>query len=189
MNRIVKIAIYVGVLFLVAVWMSTVFKSCNKSAEVTTEETTQVDTELDEFEQDFFEEDLDSEVDYSSDMGSGSTTEEVDFEPNYEEIDRVLDSKTVETTTTSTTTTKTPYNTSRSGKYMVLAGSYLIEGNAKVMMNKLEKLGYDNTEMVVFDMSQYHSVCAARLGNYNDAMQLSKELKRRGIDNYVHTKQ
>jgi hypothetical protein len=72
---------------------------------------------------------------------------------------------------------------------MLLDGSYLIEDNAQTMIKKLKNLGYENAEMVIFDMSQYHSVCAGRFSSLSSAQQESSALKRKGIDNYVHTKQ
>jgi hypothetical protein len=71
---------------------------------------------------------------------------------------------------------------------MVMAGSYILESNADEMVMKLNKLGYSNAEKVVFDLSQFHSVCAGRFDDYTKAVQVSAELKRRGVDNYVHRK-
>ena len=192
MNKTVKIAIYIAVLFLVSIWMSSVIKSCNAPNDLSQTEVEATDEELDEFEEDFFEDNLGSE-EYESDMGGGSTevTPEIDiFEDDYEEIDEALETTNTTSAATSTYVEKPVSKpTAQYGKYMVLAGSYLIEDNANSMVRKLDKLGYQNGEVVVFNMSQYHSVCAARLNNYNEAIQLSNELKRKGIDNYVHTKQ
>jgi hypothetical protein len=72
---------------------------------------------------------------------------------------------------------------------MVIAGSFLIKDNALDMKNRLSKLGYENSELVVFDLSQYHSVVASRYSTYEAALKISNELKRSGVDCYVHAQQ
>ena len=73
---------------------------------------------------------------------------------------------------------------SSDGKYMVVAGNFLVEANAGNMVRKLNNLGY-TAESVVFDESQYYTVLASRSDDYNQALSVSSQLKSRGIDNYV----
>ena len=195
MDKYIKIAIYVAVLFLVSIWISSVVKSCNSSAGDLTE-LPDGDTESvnDEFEEDFFEDNLGdgSESTYDSDMGGGTVPtdedyEDVDFDTDYTEVDEALE-RTTRSTTTVNRSQSDNHSSASTGRYMVLAGSYLIKDNARAMVGKLDNIGYDAAEIVVFNMSQYHSVCAARVADYNEAIRLSNELKRRGIDSYVHTK-
>ena len=77
--------------------------------------------------------------------------------------------------------------TSSSGSYLVVAGSYLVKGNAVKMKDRLYNLGY-NSEIVNFDLSQYYSVLAGRFSSRGDAKSAVTILKRNGIDSYVHTK-
>jgi len=190
MDRILKIAIYIAVLFFASIWISSVIKSCNSSPDITYETT---EGSLDEFEEDFFEDNLgEDEEEYESDMGGGSDEDEYEdeddeYEEDYDEIDEALEENDEEEY--KKPVYRKPAKTNSQGKYMVLAGSYLIKGNASTMVGKLNKLGYGGAEVVVFNMSQYHSVCAARHYDYNEALQMSRELKRRGVDNYVHTRQ
>lgn len=193
MERIVKIAIYVAVLFAASIWISSVFKSCNNTSTDLTETSVESENlnELDDFEEGFFEEEFEDdfeedeqenfETQYESDMGGGviESTAEEEFDTDFTKIEEEKENHTPSRNKT----------VSRSGKYMVLAGSYLIEDNASIMVNRLNKIGYNSAEIVIFNMSQYHSVCADRLSDYNEAVQLSNELKRNGIDNYIHTKQ
>jgi cell division protein FtsN len=74
------------------------------------------------------------------------------------------------------------------GKYMVMAGSYLLEENAESMVKKLKKMGYPNAKVVVFSNSQYHSVIAASYSGESSAIAVVSELKRKGIDTYVKSK-
>jgi len=129
-------------------------------------------------------------------MGGGDvfeSTDVVDSEPiDYTEVDEIIrENKPAKTqnTTRRTTSTSTVSKGTSSGQYLLLAGSYLIEENAEQMVRKLKKIGYSNAEIVVFDMSQYHSVCAGRFQSKSSARQESSSLKRKGVDNYVHTRQ
>ena len=192
MGRFLKIAVYVAVLFLGYLWVATVAKSCNKTASIDdgTEYVEDMASE-DGYEEDFFEDEGEEGLD---EMGGGSDEEVEEFENDsedsydmdYTEIDEIIE----ETKTTSPTTVQTSSDlSSSSGRFLLLSGSYLIESNAREMVDKLKKMGYDNAEIVVFDMSQYHSVCAGRYASLSSAKQESGSLKRRGVDNYVHTKQ
>jgi len=196
MGRFLKIAVYVAVLFLAYLWIATVAKSCNKKSTADASDTEMVedyvDVDSDEFEDDLFEDEEGSDLDETATtdgMGGGNEIDEEDPSGiDYTEVDEIIEnsSPTEEyTPAPSRSTTSSSY----SGKYMLLAGSYLIEDNAQAMVKKLKKLGYDNAEMVIFDMSQYHSVCAGRYSSLSAAQQESGALKRKGIDNYVHRKQ
>ena len=80
------------------------------------------------------------------------------------------------------------YSSSPGGNYMVIAGNYLVESNARSMTKKLSNLGYPNAEIGVFDRSQYHTVIASRHSSYSSALEVSNAIKRQGIDCYVKKK-
>ena len=145
------------------------------------------------YEGDYFEdgEDLSDEEVYSSD-------ETLDETINYDEIDQVLEEN--ESTSEEAAdvveevdyTSSTPVTTTRdgdsTGNFQVISGSYLVKGNAENMVVKLKRMGYNNAEIVIFDLSQYHTVIAARSGNYDSALSIANDLKNRGIDSYVRRK-
>ncbi len=199
MNRLLKILIYAVVLFFLFLWLSSIVKSCGSdegnntptsttaSADDTTEETYDED--------DFFEDQEDDITDDPSDM----TTESED-QIDYTEIDKVVEdnlneqeSKPSEPVNRPSQSKPSYSNTvskgNTSGKYMVIAGSFLIKDYALDMQKRLSKLGYDNSQLVVFDLSQYHSVVASRYSTYEAALKVSNELKRSGVDCYVHAQQ
>ncbi|MEL6124482.1 MAG: SPOR domain-containing protein [Bacteroidota bacterium] len=89
--------------------------------------------------------------------------------------------------TASTQPTSTSY--SSGGRYVVVAGNYLLEGNADNMVSKLRKEGYGSAEKVVFDLSQYYTVIASRHASRNAAGAASANLKSMGVDNYVVTRE
>ena len=202
MSRLLKILIYAVVLFFLFLWLSTIVKSCGSDNETNAPSTTTSNTDdtTEEIydEDDFFEDESADEV---ADDPSEMTTESED-KIEYTEIDTVVkeklnqqESKPAKPMTTTTQTKPTKSNNTRvskvnsNGKYMVIAGSFLIKDNALDMKNRLSKLGYENSELVVFDLSQYHSVVASRYSTYEAALKISNELKRSGVDCYVHAQQ
>jgi len=121
----------------------------------------------DHTQEDWFEE---GTVDYASDNEetdySGSTEEET--QADYTPIDYSSSS-----------------NNSSQKKYMIVAGNYLLEDNANDMVQKLRNNGYNSAEKVVFDLSQYHTVVAARFDDRSSADRIAQRLKNEGFDNYV----
>ncbi len=71
------------------------------------------------------------------------------------------------------------------GQYMIIAGNYLIRSNAEIMVDKLQSMGYTSASIVVFERSQYHTVLASRLNDYEEALDISNALRRQGIETYV----
>ncbi len=90
----------------------------------------------------------------------------------------------------STATTASAVTTSSNGRFLVIGGSFSSKGNAKTFVNQLEKLGYEDAEIVVFDKAKkYHTVSVARFDSKTDASKLVGALKGKGIqDAYVHKK-
>ena len=74
------------------------------------------------------------------------------------------------------------------GKYLVIAGSYLIRENAEKMIKKLNDLGYRDASIINFELSQYHSITAGRYFSYDRAAEIARAIQGRGIDCYVHTR-
>ena len=75
-------------------------------------------------------------------------------------------------------------------RHLVIAGSYLSEVNAKILLKQLKKSGYDDAEIVVFDFSQYHTVCAGRFSSSREAHAIKRKLinQEKIPQAYVHTK-
>ncbi len=195
MSRLLKILLYAVVLFFLFLWLSTIVKSCG--ADSVSAPTDIAVNASDESNEETYEEDdfFEDEGDDSEESDQEESYEEEDEEQiDYTEIDKVVEDKLNEPTreersTTSNNNNGTVTKGTSSGKYMVIAGSFLIEKNAENMRSRLNNLGYDNASLVVFDLSQYHSVVAARFSTYEAALKVSNELKRRGMDCYVHAQQ
>ncbi|MEP6648204.1 MAG: SPOR domain-containing protein, partial [Saprospiraceae bacterium] len=72
------------------------------------------------------------------------------------------------------------------GKHLVIAGNFLQKVNAEQRMAELKKAGFKDTELLNFDLSEYHTVCVGRFSDVNDARRLVKKLKDyHKIDAYV----
>jgi len=121
----------------------------------------------DHTQEDYFESE-DGTVDYASDDNETDYSESVEeeAEADYSSSD---------------------YSSSSSSqkKYMIVAGNYLLEDNANDMVRKLRTSGYNSAETVVFDLSQYHTVIAARFADRSSADRTAERLKNEGFDNYV----
>ncbi|NNE30545.1 MAG: hypothetical protein HKN16_12975, partial [Saprospiraceae bacterium] len=78
-------------------------------------------------------------------------------------------------------------NTSPAGpEFMVIAGSYSSHANADAMEKNLNDLGHMDVEVVQFDLSKLHTVCAGRFNNPDNAQRLTESLRAAGIQAYVH---
>lgn len=99
------------------------------------------------------------------------------------------------TTTTSKPAATTPKTetkpvskpvTSSGGQHLVIAGNFTQLVNAEQQVQKLKKAGFNDAEVVNFDLSEYHTVCAGRFADVNEARKLVKKLKDyHKIDAYV----
>lgn len=73
-----------------------------------------------------------------------------------------------------------------SGKHLVIAGNFTQLANAEQRIQELKKAGYPNAEVVRFDLSEFHTVCAGRYDDVNEARKVAKKLKDYNqIDAYV----
>ncbi|HUR31849.1 MAG TPA: SPOR domain-containing protein [Saprospiraceae bacterium] len=75
---------------------------------------------------------------------------------------------------------------SAEGKHMVIVGNFLQRLNADQRLQELKKAGFNDVEIVNFDLSEYHTVVAGRFDDVNEARRLVKKLKDyHKIDAYV----
>ena len=213
--RYLKITLSGAVLFLVYLWITVMLNSCNGNTKVPVE----TGNEVELLEEEMMSGDFDDEFEGDNDsFGSKPGNGDADAEPSsdYEEDDDYTagdyttkaeekrfkasetkpKSKSQGNTALTPRTKKENANTSTNassgnaaGQYMLIAGSYLLEENAKKMIEKLQGLGYSNAEIIYFDQSQYHSICAGRFDSSSSARESASNLNGSGIDSYVHRKQ
>lgn len=79
-----------------------------------------------------------------------------------------------------------PAATSTGGQHLVIAGNFTQQVNAEQRVQELKKAGFPESEVVNFDLSEYHTVCVGRFNDVNEARKLVKKLKDyHKIDAYV----
>lgn len=72
-------------------------------------------------------------------------------------------------------------------KYMVITGSFGSIENARKRLEQTIAAGYRDAEIVNFDNSKYHTVCAIRTDHESTARAAVKKLKSKKIDAILHT--
>lgn len=140
----------------------------------------------DEFFEDEFSDDDSYEAD-NQETTSFTEQENDDSTVDYSEVeDKAPSSETKEVVNSyDDTPVRRP---TADGKYLIVAGNFLVENNADKMVTKLVNMGYNSAEVAVFDYSQYYTVVASRSDDRGLANSLASDLKSRGIDCYVHTR-
>jgi len=179
MSRPTYTAIYMLAIIGTFFTLSLTYQSCgNKEKEPPTQEeleeklTEAVDTYS---EEDSFFEDEDSSEEESAEEAA-----------DYASSDNSSYSSSSSTSSSSSSSyTRASSSSSSAGDYMVIAGNYLVEGNASEMVRKLKSSGYGDAEKVVFDLSRFYTVIAGSYDSQSLANSISSELNGKGIDNYV----
>ncbi len=92
------------------------------------------------------------------------------------------------TSTGSTSTDSEPKTNYSEGKFMVLAGSFSKKAFAEAQVKKLDKMGYDNARVEIFDRGKYAVVLVDRFDNMAEAERLVKKLSGDGVKSYVKIK-
>ena len=141
--------------------------------------------------EEFFEDDMDDDTYESEDQGvTDFSDDELDnTDVEYGDTDDKASYNEPEEENINTYEETQPVRRpSQPGKYLIVAGNFLVENNANEMVGRLVNLGYNSAEVAVFDYSQYYTVVASRSDDYALAKSLSNELKSKGVDCYVHTK-
>lgn len=139
----------------------------------------------------------------ASDDAANTTTEGSDNDSgNYDdsELDEGSDDVAEGTSSTSLTTADESGSTASSydnvpaarntneGKYMVIAGTYRQKVNATNQVNKLRKLGYNDSEVKMFDRGSYALALVNRFSSYSDAKALVRKLADNGVEAMIKEK-
>jgi cell division septation protein DedD len=207
MSRVLKIVSIAVVIFLAYMWISVLTKSCNKPKEIefqSQKETVKKDDE--EFSnEDFFEEtdtltdkNIKEVIDYktidqtiksskenSAEVVKGKVENQLPAKPLTNKPEKKEEPKSPTVIKKEETPISKEETTSATGKYVVIAGNYLVEDNAETMVKKLKKAGF-KAEKVVFNLSEFHTVIVGRYAENSSASKTVSNLKMKGFDAYVH---
>jgi len=74
------------------------------------------------------------------------------------------------------------------GDYLVLAGAFTVMANAEAQALRLQKLGFSNAEVALFNKGKYGTVMVGRFDRKSDATALVSQLADKGVEAYVHVK-
>ncbi len=174
MERILKILAIAVITFLIIFWISTGFSKCgsDKATEETTAQDSLINDEFPGSDEDIF-------GDAQEEENNSSTTTTTEPDKKAENVEDYIDY------------TGEPKENVKPAKTEKVksnnAGSYIVESNANKMKRKLSNFGY-NSEIVVFDLSQYYTVLAGRFSTRSEASQVVRNLRSKGIDCYVQKK-
>ncbi len=134
---------------------------------------------IDKQDVDFDDED---EEDASAKGSDDSDLESID-EPNHARPSTRPNQKT-KTTTILADKTDAPKKLT---KYMVITGSFSSITNARKRLEQTIVAGYRDAEIVQFDHSKFHTVCAIRTDHESTAKTAIRKLKAKKIDAILHT--
>lgn len=140
-------------------------------------------TDIGEDTEDPFQEDAFEKYFEDTDSSASSTVTETETVA-AEEISYDNDIPSTETFENTTTEKEPPTDNTT---FIVVAGSFKLKENAERLVRQLHKLGYTDAEVVIFNEQEYHSVCAGRFLNYDEAKNRAAELDQtHNIPTYVH---
>ncbi|RMF04464.1 MAG: SPOR domain-containing protein, partial [Bacteroidetes bacterium] len=133
----------------------------------------------------------DDELTYSSSDDEGSSTSAGSYSDINSDLDEDAGSKMEEESGNNAATTSYSGESSAStstGRYLVIAGSFVQRANADRQAAKLRRLGYSNTEVRIFDRGKHAVVLVDRFNRLSDANQLVRKLAEDGIESFVKEK-
>ncbi len=201
-----KLIIWAIVIGIAVVWSSVIYKSCKDSkntpdTSVITNSSTTGDQDLTTVsEEESVTDEYDDRAANQGKMESTDDSEKVDMtdldedegEDEEDEAEEVkIGFEKEEDSTIRGNTANNSISTSDDGdwRYLVVAGAYINKSNAKVMLTKLKKIGYQDAEIVRFDYDEHYAIAVGRYNSMSAANSISKELKAdHSIENYVHEK-
>lgn len=192
MGRLIRVVLYAVVVLILYFWVVSLLKSYKQGQELKNAEVKPTSDSLGMYAQDTLyepQEDL---------FGDSNITE---GEQVYEKIDQRLEqmsegsekkatikTQQPKTQTEQNTHQKVANNGTQGGKYMVIAGSFIKEENARDQLRKLKSIGYQGAEIKIFVASEYHSVIVSRHSQPQDAERVVEDLKKKGVESFVKEK-
>lgn len=200
MNNVIKFLVYLLVILLLVSWLITVGKSCNATEsspaqrmEVVQDSTDSANDIMDDMESPDFTEELESILDEEEAITDGdNTSADMDEAAGVEDDNTQVEATPVAAKPTEKkvveqapepSSSQSPTSTG-SGKFLVIAGSYIHPDNADRQSKKLSDKGYA-AEVVSFELSEYHTVLAGRYESYDAAQKTVNRLSSDGFDAYV----
>lgn len=169
MNQTARYIILTLLIIAIVIWSVTVYRSCQEAKEPVADlqDTTAIDIDTSDLE-DLYSEEEDTTADEFVNTAPVETEEDETPQPDYGEPETA---------------------DFGDGEFLVIAGAYKVEANAKKIVNRLNQQGYKNAEIRVFVGSPYHSVIVGAFVDMDAAFDVAIKLADAGYkDVYVHKK-
>lgn len=184
MNRLLSIIVSLVVLFFVYIWISHLSTSPKYTSdeEHKVRSDSQAEEQADNAEAIVAEPELTKDTVETADPPLTDTLEpSIQPQPEQTEV-----AKPVEKPKPAPSKVEKPVSPPRTGRHLVIAGNFLELANAEKHLARLRELGYKESEIVHFELSEYHTVCAGRFEDPVEARRVAKRITDSyGIDTYV----
>lgn len=142
---------------------------------------------LDE-EDEYDEDEFTREGDTSGYVADNSTPEEMSKTDKASPETRDASTTAAANEKKSTTSVPTNYDANASKPYLVVGGSFRKMVNAEAALKQMKSQGYRNAEIGRFNNSSLAALIIDRYPTYFEAKNYVNELKKKGIEAYVHKK-
>jgi hypothetical protein len=188
MNRILSILLTLFILFLIYVWISRVVNTKQEESLTSSTKAKVLDaSEISELEQEYKLSTIEEKDPIDANLNDSpveSESEKQQVQSKESETDAALSGQISDARSASSNVNISKH--SDAGKHLVIAGNFLQLSNAEERLDELRNFGYTSAEIINFDLSEYHTVCAARFKDINEARRTAKKIQDyHSIDAYV----
>jgi cell division protein FtsN len=129
----------------------------------------------------------DTEGDYA--IEADTTSDDIDDDGDFSSIDEAPDNSTSKSGSgISANPEPVEKPVVSEGAYMVLAGSFKIKSHAETAVRSLQKKGYANASVQIFDRGKYAVALVDRFNGEAEAEALKEKLRQQGIEAQVYKK-
>lgn len=191
MGRLVRVVLYAIVVLILYFWVVSLLKSYKQNQDLK--------NAGNEIIEDTILQNVDDSLSINQDIILNDSTPSRD--QVYEKIDKTIEQLSVQPVTGNVSekpkeekpevkqeSKENQVKASPQGKYMVIAGSFIKEENARDQLKKLKALGYSKAEIKIFISSEYHSVIVSRHSSSGEAEKVVQNLKKNGVESFVKEK-
>lgn len=205
MEKLLKILAAAVILFLIYLWVTVLFKSCNagdshhqksNSVVIESKPVNEISNDKDLLEEDFEPQDESNEIDYteidrtfektkSRKENNPNPPQKVNPSPTKVDKPAVRPTEVVKEAPNDITNSSVLPNSDPNGRFMVIAGSFKEFDNAQRRVNELKKLKFLDAEATLTPFSENYLIIAGRFNARENAQKLLNALKAKKIDAYI----
>jgi cell division protein FtsN len=196
MGRLIRVILYACVVLVLYFWVASLLKSYQQNKESEKSEP-EIITDTSNVFIDTLQNDTTETTITESDIQSGDqiyekldkAIEELNGKSNINDEKPVIQDSKKDKKVEKNTKEVSETGYKPDGIFMVIAGSFIKKENAQIQLKKLKNIGYTNAEIKVFVASEYHSVIVSRYNSQSEAEKAVQNLRKKGIESFVKTKQ